>query len=391
MLVKIYHGLVFTVDAEHGLRAWNPKQDPQLLATICLARKESTDLLPTSLGINTIAPSSPSLAVSVGLQDGSFRIYDFELPIRIFSFRYAHPASSTGALSAITLALPYVLTMAHNKTLSLYNFPEPSNRGHKGLRDPPRLLASLKSEAAFAPLSLSIRLMPNGIVACIAYAFSPLNLGWAVGLQEIRMTVTGETISSRLSSGSDLAGSNFQSIKDQDATISARATTSEPFALHPQSMARPSSLSYSHPYLLASLPDNTLMIYLVKSDADDFSITAGRRLWGHTSSVSGAEVSSRGKAVSASTKGNEIRIWELEDVVTSSTNRRPSIRLTPEKQDLTSVVRAIARRGSGLGISFQDMQQELAFTRSWIGFDDEQVIVLGGDRTRQVLSCYDFT
>ena len=281
--------------------------------------------------------------------------------------------------------------MAHNKTLSLYNFPEPNNKGYKGFHDPPRLLASLKSEAAFAPLSLSIRLMPNGIVACIAYAFSRLNLGWAVGLQEIRMTVTGETISSRLSSSSDLAGSNFQSIKDQDATISARVTTSEPFALHPQSMARPSSLSYSHPYLLASLPDNTLMIYLVKSDADDFSITAGRRLWGHTSSVSGAEVSSRGKAVSASTKGNEIRIWELEDVVTSSTNRRPSIRLTPEKQDLTSVVRAIARRGSGLGISFQDMQQELAFTRSWIGFDDEQVIVLGGDRTRQVLSCYDFT
>ena len=133
------------------------------------------------------------------------------------------------------------------------------------------------------------------------------------------------------------------------------------------------------------------MIYLVMSDAEKLTITAGRRLWGHTSSVSGAEVSGRGKAVSISTKGNEIRVWELEDVITSSSSRKPSIRITPEKPDLAVLAGAIARRGDGLGLALHETQRELALTRTWVGFDDEQVVVLGERCRRQILSCYDFT
>jgi hypothetical protein len=133
------------------------------------------------------------------------------------------------------------------------------------------------------------------------------------------------------------------------------------------------------------------MIYLVMSDTDKLDITAGRRLWGHTSSVSGAEVSGRGKAVSVSTKGNEIRVWELEDVITSTSCRKASIQIRAEKPDLTAMREAIARRGDGLGLALDDMQRELALTRSWVGFDDEQVVVLGERCRRQILLCYDFT
>lgn len=390
VLVKLHQGIIYTVDSEHGLRAWTAKCRSHLLAELPLATSGSRGSVPTSIGLDISSDDPYRSCIAVGLEDGSFQLYTFDLLSRSFDFNYSHPGSTNGAISAIATAVPYVLTMSHNKVLSLYHFPAEAMASDSILQHP-QLLASLKSDMAYTPISLSIRTSSSDIVACIAYAFSRLNLGWAVGIQELRLTTDGATIGSRLTSTADIGVSSFQSIKDQHFSISARSTSSRPFALHPQTIARPSSLSYSHPYLLASLPDNTLMIYLVMSDADKLTITAGRRLWGHTSSVSGAEVSGRGKAVSVSTKGNEIRVWELEDVITSSTNRKPSVRITAEKPDLNVVAEAIARRGDGLGLALHDMQKELALTRSWVGFDDEQVVVLGERHKRQIISCYDFT
>ena len=361
-----------------------------MLAEKNLSTSGSQGSIPTSLGVDISSDSSNRSCIAVGLEDGSFQLYTFDLSSRRFCFKYLHPGSSNGAITAVATAMPYVLTISQNKVLSLYHFCAEAMANDATLQDP-QLLASLKSDMAYTPISLSIRTSSSDIVACIAYAFSRLHLGWAVGIQELRLTTDGTTVGSRLTSTAELGASSFQSIKDQHFSISARSTSSQPFALHPQSTARPSSLSYSHPYLLASLPDNTLMIYLVMSDADKLTITAGRRLWGHTSSVSGAEVSGRGKAVSVSTKGSEIRVWELEDVITSSTNRKPSIRITPGKADWNVVAEAIAKRGDGLGLALHDMQKELALTRSWVGFDDEQVVVLGERYERQIISCYDFT
>ena len=378
------------MDSEHGLRAWTAKSQSHLLAESTLRPSASRGSMPTSLGVDISSDDPNGSSIAVGLEDGSFQLYTFDSLLRRFHFNYSHPRSSNGAISAVAIAVPYVLTMSHNKVLSLYHFSAEAVANDATFQ-PPQLLASLKSDMAYAPISLSIRTSSSDIVACIAYAFSRLNLGWAVGIQELRLTTNGATVGSRLTSTADIGVSSFQSLKDQHFSISARSTSSQPFALHPQLIARPSSLSYSHPYLLASLPDNTLMIYLVVSDADKLTITAGRRLWGHTSSVSGAEVSGRGKAVSVSTKGSEIRVWELEDVITSSTNRKPSIRITPEKPVLNVVAEAIALRGDGLGLALLDMQKELSLTRSWVGFDDEQVVVLGERCRRQIISCYDFT
>jgi WD40 repeat protein len=155
-------------------------------------------------------------------------------------------------------------------------------------------------------------------------------------------------------------------------------------------MVPPRSLSYQHPFLVASLADNTIISYLVTSSEDKLEISTGRRLWGHTSAVSGAEVNNRGRAVSISSRGDEIRVWELEDAMTTASQRRTSTRIKAVDA-LSSVTAAITRRGSGLGLAVHEMERELSLTRTWVGFDDEQVVVLGERDQRQIMALYDFT
>lgn len=388
VLVKIYQGITFTADAKSGLRAWTTKTNPSLIASLSWSRDMdaiSTECGPTSLDLD--CRHSKTIDVCVGFGNGSFKIY--RLDQDTFRLRYAHAPSTNGTIFAIAMFYPYILTMSEKRVLSLYRFTFTINAS-ENLTDP-QLLASLKWSCVFSPISLSIRLNTGGLVASIAYAFGQLNSGWSVGLQELRMTEDGEALDSRLTSSIEMDGAVFQSIKDHDVAVSSRSAASQPFVLHPQTMARPTALSYSHPYLLASLPDNTLMTYLVTSNAERFEIAPGRRLWGHTSSVSGVQVSDRGKAVSVSTRGSEIRVWELEDLLSSSYQRRTSVCIQPEKQDLGILADAINRRGDGLSLAHHEIQVEWTTRRSWVGFDEEQVVVLGEHSRRQILSCYDFT
>jgi hypothetical protein len=132
------------------------------------------------------------------------------------------------------------------------------------------------------------------------------------------------------------------------------------------------------------------MSYVVTSDDDKLEISTGKRLWGHTSAISSAEVSNRGKAVSVSAKGEEIRVWELEEALTTPGRGRPSTEVKARSSAL-DVATAIARRGGGLGLALREMRRELATTRGWVGFDDEQVVVMGERDQRQIMACYDFT
>ena len=183
----------------------------------------------------------------------------------------------------------------------------------------------------------------------------------------------------------------------------AKATTSELRHIH----SKPTSLSYTHPYLLVSHPDNTLTLYLVSSTTISLSIGAGSRLWGHTSSVSGAHVAGRGKAVSVSKRGDELRVWELEGGFASSTARKRlitgdlSVQVRPE----TKATRTTANSKSDFDLANETVetgrtrtsqeteeQHELTLTRGWIGFDEENVVVLKEQsQGRQALVVYDFT
>lgn len=151
-------------------------------------------------------------------------------------------------------------------------------------------------------------------------------------------------------------------------------------------MRAPNSLSYSGCYILAGLSDNTLMVYTVTSTTDKLEINVGRRLWGHTSAVSAAEVTSTGKAVSISAKSDEMRYWELEDLLTGYSQQKTSTAILP----LQKLNDAIKNRGEGLGLAVKEVNRETDFIRRGISFDDEQAVVIGQRGHGQIISCFDF-
>jgi hypothetical protein len=159
-------------------------------------------------------------------------------------------------------------------------------------------------------------------------------------------------------------------------------------------------MSYSHPYLLVAHPDNTLSLYLVRSTSSTLSISSGNRLWGHTSSISGAHIGIRGKAVSVSRLGDELRVWDLEGGITSLANRRRfrngdmSVRVQPSKvlDDSDKSEEDSSRDKAGLRLALDQGFDDSTVSRGWVGFDEQNVIVLREkSEGSQALVVYDFT
>jgi hypothetical protein len=166
------------------------------------------------------------------------------------------------------------------------------------------------------------------------------------------------------------------------------------------STSKPTSMSYSHPYLLVAHPDNTLSLYLVKSNSSALSISSGNRLWGHTSSISGAHVGMRGKAVSVSRLGDELRVWDLEGGIDTPANRRRSrngdmsVRVQPSKarEDGDDIEVDFLQEKAGLRLALDQGFDDSTVSRGWVGFDEQSVIVLREKREgSQALVVYDFT
>jgi WD40 repeat protein len=123
-------------------------------------------------------------------------------------------------------------------------------------------------------------------------------------------------------------------------------------------------------YLLASHPDNTLSLHLVRSTGSSLTIDPGQRLYGHTSAVSSVQVDSRGKAVSINRNGLEMRVWELEGGISARRRVSASVKVEPvgipARSDVTNDV------GSGDRVT--------TTAEGYLGgFDEEKVVVLRGD------------
>ncbi|KAL2007154.1 hypothetical protein VTN00DRAFT_8592 [Thermoascus crustaceus] len=379
MLVKLYAGIVFTADADCGLRAWSTKHPKSCLASASFhdPQRKISSAVPTALTAGQ-GYSQRYIEITVGFEDGYIRVYDLDVEVSRVVLRFSHATSSNGAITAIASSSPYLLMISQHKVLSLYEIhPTTADVETVAMRDSPRLITSLKADNILAPMSLSIRNTASEIIASIAYSFCHIGCGWCLGIQELRLSRDGEHLGSRLTTTVDSQyGKSEMQLPMQSrrarrhrntigssADQRVRTVPSEPSILHSEP---PTSLSYSHPYLLTSHADNTLTMYLVVSTSDTLLIRGGRRLWGHTSSVSGVQVSDRGKAVSVSSRGNEIRIWELETVVSSpSSSRRAlqgenSVQISPEnKLRRKSVSEPIDRGTSGLGRALEDMSSEL--------------------------------
>ncbi|KAI9762722.1 MAG: hypothetical protein M1835_007988 [Candelina submexicana] len=410
LLVQLHAGLVITVDAAAELRAWSMSNAKKLLAQTQIhdGKHTASNEYPTSLAVDLQGSEGGDLEVAVGFNNGRFSVFRFMSQNGSFIHRFTHPSSSSGALSAIAYSRPYLVTMTKAQLLSLYTFPEhPESDDQSGYLDAPRLLSSLKSHTIWPPYSISIRVSKRSLVASIAYALPIYLSGWSVGVQELWLTPEGEMLESRLASAVSQGFQPLSTVSSPPASPSAEtiispSRKSERSSGH--SVTKPTSLSYTHPYLLASHPDNTLTLYMVTSTSSMLSISAGSRLWGHTSSVSGAHVDGRGKAVSISSRGDELRIWELEGGISASTSRRraalgeASVRVQPDHRPFTGehneVINSKQLPVTDGQISSipRESQAEVTVTRGWLGFDEEKVIVLKekGMGT-QALVIYDFT
>ena len=410
VLVEMHDGVIFMADQTDGLRAWTAKGERKMIAQIRPPDKTSP---PTSLALEAVDSREDSTNVIVGYEDGSFSLYTLLSGKGRFVHRYSHEPSSNGVISAVALKYPYAVTMTATQRLSLYCFRERARDEDDEKLPAPRLLHSLKSHTVWPPLSTCLRLVGSNILISIAYALPTYLSGWTVGIQEIRINPTGQLLDSRLASAID---QHYRPLAFSTRPISFHLASSTPGALATSTTmelrhihSKPTSLSYTHPYLLVSHPDNTLTLYLVTSTPDTLSISHGSRLWGHTSCVSGAHVGDRGKAVSVSRRGDELRVWELEGGFASSAARKRlaigdlSVQLRPEKRRAVvadkghqaglDLVSSKIETSSATGtIDGDDAASELTLTRGWIGFDDENVVVLKEQsQGRQALVVYDFT
>lgn len=390
-----------TADATLGLRALSLKSEDsskvenKLIASKAFGGESSCDASPpTSLAINGAEPEQGQLDVSVGFVDGSFAIYTLMTNERIFTQRYIHAPSSNGTISAIAYSSPYLLTMTTEPVLSLYRFENGARDHCETKMNSPSLLSSLKSYTAYPPLSLAIRASTMSITASIAYAMPTWISRWSVGLQELRLNLEGIILDSRMTSAANKA---YRKLPKEGMPIPSSSTTPTTFLqragidLNPPPSIKPTSLSYNHPYLLTSHSDNTLTLYMVTSTTDELDIGFGNRLWGHTSSISGAHVGDRGKAVSVSTVGNELRIWELEGGITPHSSRKriaageTSIQVRPGKK-ANGPSRYTHHHHHHRG------SEDMAVTKGWIAFDEEKIVLLKEKaQGAQALVTYDFT
>ncbi|KAF2717822.1 hypothetical protein K431DRAFT_232281 [Polychaeton citri CBS 116435] len=404
ILLQMQNGVIYMADKIDGLRAWSAAARKSVAQVMLPSNKAQPP--PSCLAVDPSPDGDPETRVLIGFEDGSFSLYGRRYQQAGFRHLFHHGSSSNGSLSAAALSWPYAVTLTATQILSLYRFEPPASKesASTGVAAP-KLLHSLRSRTVWPPLSASLRPLSSGVTICIAYALPTYLSGWTVGIQEIEVSSEGILIRSRLASAVDqhyrplaFSAPPVAPYLGSPPSGSANNAASETIHIH----TKPTSLSYTHPYLLVSHPDNTLTLYLVTSTRDALEISAGSRLWGHTSSVSGAHIGRRGKAVSVSKRGDELRVWELEGGFGSNTAKKRlatgslsvQIRAGADEDACLRLNRTLASRvTSSCAKELREAgDTDFSLTRGWIGFDDENVVLLKeGSQGKQSLVVYDFT
>jgi hypothetical protein len=409
MLVKVVEGVAVTADRDEGLRAWDLKSR-SLIARFDIDHQGS-HATPSCIAVDEAEFERGLLDVALGFDDGSFGVWRLFADEKRLERRYRHEKSTNGELIAMAFSYPYLLTATQAVLVSLYTFEVPATNAATG-KEPhgsglseaagslsaPYLLTSLDSHTSRPPLALSIRRAGRTTVASVAYTFSTRR-GWSIGIQDLhlREATSGtkavpEINATRIAYTTpvELAGVSHSPLTPPATPQRARrrvptdagASATTPPADSEAPEPGPTTLCYTHPYLLATLPDNTLVLHMCTSNASSLSISDGIRLWGHTSGISDAEITARGKAVSVSTRGEEMRVWELEGRSAGIGSR--SVEIRPWQSP------GSAARDEALEVS--DPARDWDERRNWVGFDDEMVIVLKeGSGARESLMVYDFT
>ncbi|KAF1810020.1 hypothetical protein P152DRAFT_508898 [Eremomyces bilateralis CBS 781.70] len=351
LLVRFHKGVIYTVDSVGGLRAFSAKTRQRLLACYNLQDEERNP--PTAIAVDAQDTQDGAHRITIGFQNGRFSVYEHSIRSSTLSPVYTHPPSSNGAITAVALSLPFILTLSSTHLLSLYRFPSPSPLSS------PHLLHSFTSQTVSPPVSLSLRQSPTLLTASIAYPVSSPFLPWKSGLQELRLSLTGVLLSSRTAVAHPRAGESS-------------VTPSIPRLVR---HSRPTALSYSHPYLLMAHPENTLTLSMVTSTPEGLAISAGRVLWGHLSAVTAAHVSPKGRAVSVGRgEEGEVRVWELEGFGgPRGAEDATSVIVDPGVEGPEEMCPVTAARYNRVQLWLGHVPQP-----GWVGFDEENVVVWKG-------------
>lgn len=422
-LVKVVDGLAVTVDMQAGLRAWDLRTQ-QSIAQTTTETDDGIRLVPTALALDGARLSADVLDIMLGFNDGTFGIWRLIISKGRLSVLYRQEKSYVGRLISVAYSYPYAMTAAELGFISLFTFEKPkpdpmaiwasfaagagassvpvgeAAKHHGGNEDSddandqepsmvqlhgevarssnlsgPHVLSLLKSDYSRQPLVLSIRKLKSSAVASIAYSFDTED-SWALGIQNFDIRPSGsskpDVITSRVAY-TDPAnfGHRVAAEPDEDCP----AWLNSPGWHIDVDEDGPAKLCYSHPYLLATMNDNTLVLFVVTATEKSFAISTGMKLFGHTSGIADADITPAGTAVSVSERGDEIRVWDLEKHVES-----------------TSVeVRPRVKRGSE-DAADASSAEDGEHWRNWVGTDNHRVTVLRQSSDgRESLVTYDFT
>ena len=386
VIITIHEGYIFEA-ASSGLRAWANTGKGVFLASEPF-RIHAKSPIPTSM---TVDASCEILRLGVGFSNSTFSCYEFSKTTGFIQYGATqHFLDHMEPVSTLKMLFPFVFAHVGSTNFLLKQLEAATSPKPEVWKELVWLQTGRRHDC---PPSLSLRRIGKEVAASVAYTAELVGgTDWCLGIQEVRVpdSAAASLETSPAAAGNTSSAAPLPTDASNLHTHTFEAWTPA-FPMHPAVDSRPRALSYSHPYLLAALPDNTLMVYLVTSTSNKLSLSDGSRLWGHTSGVSGVAMNTRGKAVTTSTKGGEIRVWDLEGLARGTTHGKTNTPLVPTLQTSTSHGQISTVFSTDKDKKLRLDHDHLALVRSWIAFDDEQVLVLGEGRHARTLSRYDFT
>ncbi|RPB26375.1 hypothetical protein L211DRAFT_781868 [Terfezia boudieri ATCC MYA-4762] len=402
--VQMRRGIIFTVDSVTGLQAWRAGGEQGFIARISLKPTSQEgrpiDLrAPTALAVDDRedTKSKDTINVAIGYESGNFSVYQLSIRSSTFASMYTQSVETGPKITTMAFSGSHLMIMNSQQNLLLYYFPSSGEQSQDTLQiGTPVIITSFRSHTIWPPVSLSLRRSTYGMLACIVYTVPTFSLGWSVAIQELQLNLDGTSVQrSRIASAVPQnlhPNPTFEVISPTEISYPV-AGGSNPETVSYIPLSQPTSLSYAHPYLLTAHNDNTLTIYLVKSTNESLEIAPGQQLFGHTSAVSGAHIGSRGRAVSISTRGSELRVWELEGSIPGNRRGGESVKVYPSPLHPSLTTSSHLNLADPLSLSLpQANWRDGAALDRWLGFDDEKVIVHREKETgSQVLMVYDFS
>lgn len=417
-LVKVVDGLAVTVDMEAGLRAWDLRTQESIAQTTT-ETDDGICLVPTALALDGARLAADVLDIMLGFNDGTFGIWRLIVSEGSLSVLYRQAKSYVGRLISVAYSYPYALTAAELGFVSLYTFEQPKTEPETELTSAtadagassapvgeaanrhgaeeeqasisqvyseivksktlshPQVLLSLKSDYSRQPLVLSLRKLKSSAVASIAFSFD-VDSGWAIGIQNFDIRPSGsskpDAITSRVANTLRSDFVHYAPSAPYQSKCPYYLDFEEVFVDYDDERG-PAKICYSHPYLLATMHDNTLVLFFVTATEKSFAISYATKLYGHTSGVADADITPAGTAVSVSERGDEIRVWDL-DKPHDSTRVEVRPRVNRDSDD------------AGNASSAGDAEPR----RNWVGTDNQRVTVLQQTSDgRESLVTYDFT